>query len=58
MPFYYLSCREAINYNGTAIKGGCVNRRKHRSKFVTIGTKLSRCQEVMARVFALMVQSL
>jgi len=44
--------------NGTAIRGVCVNRRKHRADPGTLAEKLSRCKEVMARVFAVMVQIL
>ena len=43
-----------LNANGTAIKGVCVNRRKHLADPGTLGRELSRCKEVMARVFAVM----
>jgi hypothetical protein len=45
-------------YNGPAIKGGCVTRRKHRADPGTLAEKWSRCQEGMARVFAVQVQIL
>ena len=49
-------------YNGPAIWGGCVTRRKHRvgSWYPASGRagKLSRCKEGMARVFAVRVQVL
>ena len=44
--------------NGPAIKGGCVTRREHRADPGTLAVKLSRCQEGMARVFAVRVQIL
>ncbi len=47
-----------LTYNGTAIKGGCVTRRKHRAGSCTLAGKLSRCKEGMARVFAVRVQVL
>jgi hypothetical protein len=49
-------------YNGPAIWGGCVTRRSIRAPRVlgagTLATKLSRCKEGMARVFAVLVQIL
>jgi hypothetical protein len=45
---------EAMKPNGPAIKGGCVTRRKHRAVLGTLAAKWSRCQEGMARVFAVM----
>jgi len=41
--------------NGPAIKGGCVTRREHRADPGTLAAKQSRCQEGMARVFAVQV---
>ena len=47
-----------MHYNGPAIKGGCVTRRKHWADPGTLAEKLSQCQEGMARVFAVQVQVL
>ena len=44
--------------NGPAIWGGCVTRRSTGQSPGTLATKLSRCKEGMARVFAVMVQIL
>jgi len=44
-----------MNANGTAIKGGCATRREHRADPGTLAVKQSRCQEGMARVFAVQV---
>jgi hypothetical protein len=41
-----------IKANGTAIKGGCATRREHRAHPGSLAAKRSRCQEGMARVFA------
>jgi hypothetical protein len=41
-----------MSTNGTAIKGGCVTRRMHRADPGSSDAKQSRCQEGMARVFA------
>jgi hypothetical protein len=41
--------------NGSAIKGGCVTRREHRADPGSLAAKQSRCQEGMARVFAVQV---
>jgi hypothetical protein len=59
----FLRCSLArIRANGPAIWGGCVTRRKHRAvpstRDGTLARKLSRCQEGMARVFAVQVQVL
>jgi hypothetical protein len=44
-----------MRHNGTAIKGGCVTRRMHRADPGSLAAKRSRCQEGMARVFAVQV---
>jgi hypothetical protein len=41
--------------NGPAIWGGCVTRRSAEQSPGTLATKLSRCKEGMARVFAVRV---
>jgi hypothetical protein len=49
-------CLRGLTANGPAIKGGCVTRREHRADPGTLAAKQSRCQEGMARVFAVMVR--
>jgi hypothetical protein len=47
---------EILKPNGPAIKGGCVTRREHRAGPGSLARKWSRCEEGMARVFAVQVQ--
>jgi hypothetical protein len=45
-------------YNGPAIWGGCVTRRKHRQEVVPVGQKAVTVQGGYGALFAIMVQIL
>ena len=51
-----LSRTPVLKPNGTAIKGGCVTRLEHRAHLGSSAAKQSRCQEGLARVFAVQVR--
>ena len=55
MFVFTVSWVACLTANGTAIKGGCVTRRTHRADPGSSAAKRSRCQEGMARVFAVQV---
>jgi len=47
-----------MNANGTAIKGGCVTRRKHRAESRFFSQEIVTVQEGYGALFAVMVQFL